>query len=83
MLARLCLYAMVCCALVTAFAPSRLAIKSKSAVKAPVSMSVFDNAVEEWAKTYPFPYSIGWGPTTKAERWNGKLNSSYVIDINR
>jgi hypothetical protein len=36
------------------------------------SMSVFDNAVEDWAAQYPAAYSIGWGPTTKAERWNGR-----------
>lgn len=35
-------------------------------------MSVFDKAVDDWAKTYPAPYSIGWGPTPKAERWNGR-----------
>jgi len=35
-------------------------------------MSVFDNAVKEWADEYPIAYEFGWGPTTKAERWNGR-----------
>ena len=53
----------------SAFAPSaRTMIRSKNSV----SMSVFDDAVTKWAKEYPAAYSIGWGPTTKAERWNGR-----------
>lgn len=35
-------------------------------------MSVFDDAVNEWKKDYPAAYNKGWGPTTKAERWNGR-----------
>jgi hypothetical protein len=35
-------------------------------------MNVFDDAVKQWAETYPQMYSIGWGPTPKAERWNGR-----------
>lgn len=35
-------------------------------------MSVFDNAVDDWKKQYPSFYAKGWGPTTKAERWNGR-----------
>jgi hypothetical protein len=35
-------------------------------------MSVFDKAVKEWAAEYPAAYNAGWGPTTKAERWNGR-----------
>lgn len=37
-----------------------------------VKMSVFDDAVKDWAKNYPAAYAKGWGPTTKAERWNGR-----------
>ena len=39
---------------------------------APMSMSVFDKAVKDWAAEYPAIYNVGWGPTTKAERWNGR-----------
>lgn len=38
----------------------------------PMKMSVFDDATKAWAETYPAAYSVGWGPTTKAERWNGR-----------
>jgi hypothetical protein len=51
----------------SAFAPSRM-IARKSAMQ----MSVFDKAVEDWKKQYPAVYDLGWGPTTKAERWNGR-----------
>lgn len=69
---KLFLFAIFCCA-VSAFAPSnRLSSKLNVQSKSTLSMSVFDNAVKEWAKTYPAPYSFGWGPTTKAERWNGR-----------
>jgi len=54
-----------------AFAPSRFSVKSYNA-KSSMSMSVFDNAVKDWASKYPAAYSVGWGPTTKAERWNGR-----------
>ena len=54
-------------AVAMAFAPSRFVTKS-SAMK----MSVFDDAVKDWAKTYPDAYSAGWGPTPLAERWNGR-----------
>ena len=37
-----------------------------------LSMSVFDKAVKDWAAEYPAIYNVGWGPTTKAERWNGR-----------
>lgn len=40
--------------------------------KSELQMSVFDKAVQDWAKNYPVPYKLGWGPTTKAERWNGR-----------
>ena len=59
------------CLLATAaaFAPSRNLLRPS---KPAMSMSVFDRATEQWAETYPFPYNKGWGPTTKAERWNGR-----------
>lgn len=38
----------------------------------PEKMAVFDDAVKDWAKTYPDAYQYGFGPTTKAERWNGR-----------
>jgi len=28
--------------------------------------------VNAWKKEYPSIYAAGWGPTTKAERWNGR-----------
>ena len=52
----------------SAFAPTR-AIRARSSA---VSMSVFDKAVKDWATEYPAAYNVGWGPTTKAERWNGR-----------
>lgn len=53
-----------------AFAPARMAVKNSRMV-AP-SMSIFDKAIDEWKKEYPVAYNLGWGPTTKAERWNGR-----------
>lgn len=53
----------------SAFAPARGAIRARSSA---VSMSVFDKAVKDWATEYPAAYNVGWGPTTKAERWNGR-----------
>jgi hypothetical protein len=35
-------------------------------------VSIFDKAVKDWAAEYPAIYNVGWGPTTKAERWNGR-----------
>ena len=35
-------------------------------------MSVFDEGVKKWADTYPAVYAFGWGPTSLAERWNGR-----------
>eukprot|EP01039_Chlorochromonas_danica_P006491 gene6491-7156_t len=55
---------------VMAFGPGRTMIKSKAS--SALSMSVFDDAVKNWAETYPEHYKYGWGPTTKAERWNGR-----------
>jgi hypothetical protein len=57
---------------VSAFSPMKkmhLPVLSKSAA---LKMSVFDAATKKWAEEYPYIYSVGWGPTTKAERWNGR-----------
>jgi hypothetical protein len=61
---------LVACA--SAFAPMRAPLANKQAMKMAAGESVFDNAVKEWAEEYPFAYQSGWGPTTKAERWNGR-----------
>lgn len=37
-----------------------------------LKMSLFDDAVKEFSDSYPQAYKRGWGPTTKAERWNGR-----------
>ena len=34
--------------------------------------SVFENAVNDFKESFPAFYAKGWGPTTKAERWNGR-----------
>lgn len=36
------------------------------------SFSVFDNAQAEFAAEFPEYSKYGWGPTAKAERWNGR-----------
>lgn len=51
-----------------AFSP----MKTHGVRLANLKMSVFDKAVDEWKKDYPTAYELGWGPTTKAERWNGR-----------
>ena len=58
----------LCLSGVSAFAPSLNAARQQKSM----SMSIFDDAVKDWAATYPVAYSVGWGPTTKAERWNGR-----------
>jgi len=50
--------------------PSSMKLSKK--VSSPMKMSVFDDATKAWAETYPAAYAVGWGPTTKAERWNGR-----------
>lgn len=37
-----------------------------------IPKDLFVNAVKEWKEAYPVAYNAGWGPTTKAERWNGR-----------
>lgn len=57
----------------TAFRPvSRVATTSRPTELKMVPKDIFDNAVNEWADEYPYAYNVGWGPTTKAERWNGR-----------
>jgi len=52
----------------TALVPlARISVRSSS-----LKMSIFDDAVNEFKATYPAAYDKGWGPTTKAERWNGR-----------
>uniref|UniRef100_UPI003FA61575 Light-harvesting protein XLH1 n=1 Tax=Tribonema minus TaxID=303371 RepID=UPI003FA61575 len=64
---------------VSAFMPATPATsfvaKAGAAVKPSASsmqMSVFTDATEAFSKDYPDFYKAGWGPTTKAERWNGR-----------
>ena len=56
----------------TAFGPagSRMAVRPTELKMIPKDL--FTNAVKEWKETYPYAYNAGWGPTTKAERWNGR-----------
>lgn len=35
-------------------------------------LSLFERAMADFGKRYPAPYKRGLGPTTKAERWNGR-----------
>ena len=37
-----------------------------------IPKDLFTNAVADWKAQYPAAYNAGWGPTTKAERWNGR-----------
>ena len=69
MFARLFLYCAICFS-VAAFAPARGALRPRQSQLSMVS--VFDKAVKDWAAEYPAIYNVGWGPTTKAERWNGR-----------
>ena len=69
MFARLFLYCAICVS-VAAFAPARGALRPRQSQLSMVS--VFDKAVKDWAAEYPAIYNVGWGPTTKAERWNGR-----------
>jgi hypothetical protein len=66
--------AIVLCSLVataSAFAPSRIPVRSSShlsvSTSSPKSNSIFEKAVTDWASQYPAIYNVGWGPTTLAE----------------
>ena len=63
--------AVLLCLLSSSFAFSGVRMM-KSPKATSLKMSVFDDAVKKWADTYPAMYSIGWGPTPLAERWNGR-----------
>jgi hypothetical protein len=74
-------------AVASAFAPARgvarqVSSSSISMVQSKRQGSIFDKAVKDWAAEYPAIYNVGWGPTVKAERWNGKqdnrISFSYV-----
>lgn len=53
----------------------RRGLSTRAVTKAPrvaPSMSVFTDAQDEYAKQFPQLAAYGWGPSTKAERWNGR-----------
>lgn len=58
----------------TAFRPSgaRSSVKGRSSSLNMVSTDLFDKTTAEWAERYPVLWKYGWGPTAKAERWNGR-----------
>ena len=57
----------------SAFAPaSRVAARARPTELKMIPKDLFTNAIKEWKETYPYAYNAGWGPTTKAERWNGR-----------
>mmetsp|Transcript_2359 Transcript_2359/g.3158 ORF Transcript_2359/g.3158 Transcript_2359/m.3158 type:complete len:217 (+) Transcript_2359:80-730(+) len=68
--------AMLACMIASAqaFIPSSAPLKSSSLAKSSTAlqMSVFEDATTQFGKDYPEFYEAGWGPTTKAERWNGR-----------
>merc|ERR1719198_2293849 len=49
-------------------APSRPAVSRSSAVQA----TVFDDGMTQFKADYPWLAKYGFGPTVKAERWNGR-----------
>ncbi|CAM9250561.1 unnamed protein product [Chrysoparadoxa australica] len=55
----------------SAFSGVQLAAPAVS-VKAPTQMNVFTDAQASFGKEFPEFYEAGWGPTAKAERWNGR-----------
>lgn len=57
---------------VAAFAPTRMARTNTVTSVKMFAPSLFENAVKEFAKSYPAAYAKGWGPTPKAEVWNGR-----------
>ena len=66
------LVAAVLCAFISEASSFRVAPSMRMIKSSKLSMSVFDKAVDDWAAQYPTAYAVGWGPTTKAERWNGR-----------
>lgn len=67
---------MAMCASASAFTAPRKFVGSKavlrSGAKTTPSMSVFSDATDKFAADYPDFAKYGWGPSTKAERWNGR-----------
>mmetsp|Transcript_5830 Transcript_5830/g.11697 ORF Transcript_5830/g.11697 Transcript_5830/m.11697 type:complete len:221 (+) Transcript_5830:49-711(+) len=48
-------------------------LRSTTQLKAAeVPDTVFTTAMDEWKEEYPKFSKYGWGPSTKAERWNGR-----------
>jgi hypothetical protein len=45
---------------------------SRPATPAAMQMTVFTEAMSSFQKDYPDFAKAGWGPSTKAERWNGR-----------
>ena len=68
-----CRVFLLCALLATAsaFAPLRSATL-RSSTKVGAAWFPTDEAITAWKKEYPSIYAAGWGPTTKAERWNGR-----------
>ena len=66
------LVAAVLCVFISEASSFRVAPSTRMTKSSKLSMSVFDKAVDDWAAQYPTAYAVGWGPTTKAERWNGR-----------
>jgi len=57
----------------SAFGPaSRVSVRARPTELKMIPKDLFTNAVKEWKEMYPMAYNAGWGPTTKAERWNGR-----------
>ena len=46
--------------------------KSTKVDPPPVVLPIFAKAVQDWKVQFPALYAVGIGPTTKAERWNGR-----------
>jgi hypothetical protein len=57
----------------SAFGPASLvSVRARPTELKMIPKDLFTNAVKEWKEMYPVAYNAGWGPTTKAERWNGR-----------
>ncbi|GMH54238.1 hypothetical protein TrST_g8875 [Triparma strigata] len=54
----------------TFISPSR--IVRNNGLKAAEIDGVFEKGMKEWNEEYPQFSKFGWGPSTKAERWNGR-----------
>jgi len=54
----------------SAFAPPQL--KAPATRSSALQMGVLDDAMTKFSKDFPLFSKAGWGPSTKAERWNGR-----------